>query len=229
MEAFFELLQESLPVLLKGAGLTLRLTVVTLPFAVLLGLISCILGMTNIRDLKLVSWIMRSISNVYIAVIRGTPVLVQVFFIYFGITQFTGTKMTAYVAGVICLSLNAGAYLSEIFRGGIQAVNKGQMEAARSLGMPYGNSMIKIILPQAFRIVIPSIVNQFIITLKDTSIISVIGLMELTMQGKQIIARNFRSFEIWIMVGVIYFVMNYALSKVSQFIERRLSVDKGRN
>lgn len=229
LQAFFELMRESMPVLLKGAGLTIRLTVVTLPFAVLLGLISCILGMTNIRDFKFISCIMRSISNVYIAIIRGTPVLVQVFFIYFGVTQFLNIKMTAYVAGIICLSLNAGAYLSEIFRGGIQAVNIGQMEAARSLGLPYGNSMIKIILPQAFRIVIPSIVNQFIITLKDTSIISVIGLMELTMQGKQIIARNFRSFEIWIMVGVIYFVMNYALSKVSQYIERRLSVDKGRN
>ncbi|MCD7778276.1 MAG: amino acid ABC transporter permease [Clostridiales bacterium] len=229
MEAFLELLQESLPVLLKGAGLTLRLTIVTLPFAVLLGLVACILGMTNIRDLKFVSWLLRSISNVYIAVIRGTPILVQVFFIYFGVTQFLDIRMTAYTAGVISLSLNAGAYLSEIFRGGIQAVNKGQMEAARSLGLPYGNSMVKIILPQALRIVIPSIVNQFIITLKDTSIISVIGLMELTMQGKQIIARTYKSFYIWIMVGVIYFIMNYVLSKISQYIERRLSIDKGRN
>ncbi|MCC8015078.1 MAG: amino acid ABC transporter permease [Eubacterium sp.] len=220
MERFLELLWEALPVLSSGALLTLKLTVITLPFSVVLGLVSCLLGMNKY---------FKYISYVYIALIRGTPILVQVFFIYFGVTQFLNIRMTAYVAGVISLSLNAGAYLSEIFRGGIQAVNHGQMEAARSLGMTYATSMQKVILPQAFKIVIPSVVNQFIITLKDTSIISCIGLMELTMQGKQIIARTYQSFNIWLMVGVYYFVMCYVLSKVSQYIERRLSVGKGRS
>lgn len=218
--SFTELLIQSYPILIKGAVLTLKLTIVTLPFAVILGLISCLLGMT-----KHLSFI----SHIYISLIRGTPILVQVFFIYFGMAQFLGIRMSAYVAGVISLSLNAGAYLSEIFRGGIQAVDKGQTEAARSLGMPYANTMAKVILPQAVRIVIPSVVNQFIITLKDTSIISVIGLMELTMQGKQIVARTYKSFYVWIMVGFIYFVMIYVLSKISKFIERRLSYGKGRS
>jgi ABC-type amino acid transport system permease subunit len=136
--------------------------------------------------------------------------------------------MAAMTAGVITLSLNAGAYLSEIFRSGIQAINKGQMEAARSLGLPYSRAMAKVILPQAFRIVIPSVVNQFIITLKDTSIISVIGLTELTFQGKQIVASTYKSFCVWIIVGIMYFIIIYILTKLSQLIERRLSNGKGK-
>ncbi len=217
---FFEIFQQTMPMLLKGAVITLKLTVVTLPLAVIFGLISCLLGMT--KHFKF-------ISNIYIAIIRGTPILVQVFFIYFGLAQFLGIKMTAYVAGVISLSMNAGAYLSEIFRGGIQAVSIGQTEAARSLGLPYANTMWKVILPQAIRIVIPSVVNQFIITLKDTSIISVIGLMDITMQGKQVISRTYKSFQIWILVGCVYFVICYTLSKISRYIERRLSIGKNRS
>ncbi len=217
---FYDIFQQTMPLLLKGAVITLELTVVVLPLAVLLGLISCLLGMTKY---------LKFISNIYIAIIRGTPILVQVFFIYFGLTQFLGIRMTAYTAGVISLSMNAGAYLSEIFRGGIQAVNIGQTEAARSLGMPYSSTMGKVILPQAFRIVIPSVVNQFIITLKDTSIISVIGLMDIVMQAKQVIARTYKSFFVWILVGLVYFVICYTLSKISQLIERRLSVGKNRN
>ncbi len=217
---FYELFQQTMPMLLKGAVITLKLTIVVLPLAVLLGLISCLLGMT--KHFKF-------ISNIYIAIIRGTPIIVQVFFIYFGLTQFFRFRMTAYTAGVISLSMNAGAYLSEIFRGGIQAVNIGQTEAARSLGMSYSSTMRKVILPQAFRIVIPSVVNQFIITLKDTSIISVIGLMDIVMQAKQIIARTYKSFIVWLLVGCVYFVICYTLSKISQYIERRLSVGKNRN
>ena len=217
---FYDIFQQTMPLLLKGAVITLELTVVVLPLAVLLGLISCLLGMTKY---------FKFISKIYIAIIRGTPILVQVFFIYFGLTQFLGIRMTAYTAGVISLSMNAGAYLSEIFRGGIQAVNIGQTEAARSLGMPYSSTMGKVILPQAFRIVIPSVVNQFIITLKDTSIISVIGLMDIVMQAKQVIARTYKSFYVWILVGLVYFVICYTLSKISQLIERRLSVGKNRN
>ena len=218
--SFWELLIESYPMLLKGASITIKLTAFTLPFAMVLGLISCLLGMTKY---------LKFISTFYLNVIRGTPILVQVFFVYFGVTQFFGIRMPAETAGIITLSLNAGAYLSEIFRSGIQAINKGQMEAARSLGLPYHTAMSKIILPQAMRIVIPSVVNQFIITLKDTSIISIIGLAELTQQGKLIVARTYKSFYVWIMVGVLYFVIIYILTLISRYVERRVSIDKGKH
>ena len=119
--------------------------------------------------------------------------------------------------------MNAGAYLSEIFRSGIAAVNKGQMEAARSLGLPYGVAMRKIILPQAIRIVIPSVLNQFIITLKDTTILSVIGCGELMRQGQLIVARNYQSFQTYAIVAVMYYVVVIVLTKAFQLVERRLS------
>lgn len=227
MKSFIDLLIQSLPLLTEGALLTLKLTVFSLILATIVGLISCLFGMNKY---------LKYISGFYISVIRGTPILVQVFFIYFsfpgfvqmfgktiGIDPLAGFRLSAYAAGVISLTLNSGAYLSEIFRGGIQAVSKGQMEAARSLGMSYSHAMAKVILPQALKISIPSVVNQFIICLKDTSIISTIGLAELMWQGKQIVSRNFRSAEIYLIVGVYYFIMIFILTKISRYIERRLS------
>jgi His/Glu/Gln/Arg/opine family amino acid ABC transporter permease subunit len=200
-------------------GLTLELSVISLTIAMFIGLGSCLM---NISKVKVLHWIAMG----YINIIRGTPLLVQTFFIYFGVTKAFGFTMTALTAGVVALSLNAGAYLSEIFRGGIEAVPHGQMEAARSLGLSYRAAMLKVILPQAFRIVVPSVVNQCIISIKDTSIISVIGLAELTNVGRQIIANNFRSFEVWVMVGILYFVVIYALSKLAKYFEKRFSLVK---
>lgn len=214
---FFELLAESLPLLLKGLLLTLELSVISLIIAAVLGLLACLCGLSKNR-------VLRGINSVYVAIIRCTPLLVQAFFIYFGITGALGITMTAFVAGVIALSLNAGAYLSEIFRGGIQAVDKGQMEAARSLGLSYGQTMRKVVLPQAVRICIPSVVNQCCITIKDTSIICVIGLAELTWAGKQIIARTYMPFEVWIMVGILYFIVIYAVTIIARRIEKKVSL-----
>ena len=157
--SFFELFAISLPMLGKGLVLTLELSVISLIIAMILGLLACLMGMSKIKILNI-------INSVYIAIIRGTPLLVQAFFIYFGVTGALHMSMTAFTAGVIALSLNAGGYLSEIFRGGIQAVDRGQMEAARSLGLSYGQAMRKIIIPQAVRICIPSVVNQCCITIK---------------------------------------------------------------
>ena len=217
--SFFELLLQSMPMFLKGMQLTLQLSLVSLIIAMFIGMISCLMNISKIRVLH---WVSQS----YINIIRGTPLLVQAFFIYFGVTKFFGFSMTALVAGTVALSLNAGGYLSEIFRGGIQAVPVGQMEAARSLGMSKFRAMLRIILPQAVRIVIPSVTNQCCITIKDTSIISVIGLAELTMMGSQIIARTYRSFEIWICVGILYFIVIYGFSKLAKLVEKRLSLAK---
>ena len=123
---------------------------------------------------------------------------------------------------MITLSLNASAYIAEIIRGGIQAVDKGQYEACMSLGLPYSKSMQKVILPQAIRIMVPSFINQFVITLKDTSILSIIGIAELTQTGKVIIARNLQSSQMWLIVGVMYLIVIVLLTKLSAHLERNL-------
>lgn len=213
---FFDYTIQILPQLLKGMSLTIQMTFLSLVLALVVGIVSC---MFTISKIKVLNWISAS----YLSLIRGTPLMVQAFFIYFGITSAMGFKVSSFQAAIIVLCLNAGAYLSEIFRSGIMAVNKGQMEAARSLGLPHGVAMRKIILPQAIRIVIPSVVNQFIITLKDTSILSVIGCAELMRQGSQIVARNFRSFETYAVIAIMYYILITILTKIAKIIERRLA------
>lgn len=215
---FFELLQDSLPLLMQGLTLTLELAFVSLAIAMVIGIIASLMGMSK-------NPLLSGINKAFVAIIRGTPLLVQGFFIYFGITGMLGIRISAFAAGVIALSLNAGGYLSEIFRGGIQAVDPGQREAARSLGLSAHQTTWRIIIPQAIRICIPSVVNQWCITIKDTSIISVIGLAELTKMGQTIIARTYRSFEMWIIVGAMYFVVIYLLTILARVVEKKVSLD----
>lgn len=216
---FFELFQESLPMLSQGLQLTLELAFISLACAMVIGVVASLMGLSKNPVLK-------AINSVFVAIIRGTPLLVQGFFIYFGITGMLGIRISAFLAGTIALSLNAGGYLSEIFRGGIQAVDPGQREAARSLGLSARQTTWRIILPQAIRICIPSVVNQWCITIKDTSIISVIGLAELTKMGQTIIARTYRSFEVWIMVGAMYFVVIWLLTLLARVVEKKVSLDE---
>jgi len=215
---FFELLQDSLPLLMQGLTLTLELAFVSLAIAMVIGIAASLMGMSK-------NPVLSGINKAFVAIIRGTPLLVQGFFIYFGITGMLGIRISAFAAGVIALSLNAGGYLSEIFRGGIPAVDPGQREAARSLGLSARQTTWRIIIPQAIRICIPSVVNQWCITIKDTSIISVIGLAELTKMGQTIIARTYRSFEVWIIVGVMYFVVIYLLTILARIVEKKVSLD----
>ena len=151
------------------------------------------------------------------------------YFIYFGIPQgikgigFADFRLTALQAGVIALSMKCGAYMAEIIRAGIQSIDPGQMEAARSLGLTYWRSMFRVVLPQAIKNMIPSIVNQFIITLKDTSILSVIGFPELVNKAQNVIAITFKSFQVWAIVAVMYLVIITLLSKLAKVLERRLN------
>ena len=216
MSSFFEYVGQCMPQLTLGLKLTLQMTVFSLILAVVVGMVMCMFSISKVKPLN---WI----SGIYLSLIRGTPLMVQAFFIYFGIPGALHIRITPFSAAILVLCLNAGAYLSEIFRSGIAAVNKGQMEAARSLGLPYGVAMRKIILPQAIRIVIPSVLNQFIITLKDTTILSVIGCGELMRQGQLIVARNYQSFQTYAIVAVMYYVVVIVLTKAFQLVERRLS------
>ena len=216
--SFLGLLKSTFGLLMLGLKMTLILTVVSIVIALALGVLFGLMRVS--RSI----WI-RAIGTAYVDIFRGTPLLVQAFFIYFGIPSALGFQMSALTAGIITLSLNAGAYMTEIVRGGIQAVDKGQMEAARSLGIGYLPAMRKVILPQAIRTMVPSYINQFVITLKDTSILSVIGIAELTQTGRIIIARNFQSFNMWLIIGIIYFIVIMALTKLSDRMANRL--DRG--
>lgn len=208
-------------------GETLKLTVVSLIAATVLGVI---FGLFKVSKIKPLIWI----SNIYIDIIRGTPLMVQTMIVFYGLSQalrplgFSWSLIGgSFTAGAVTLSLNAGAYMAEIIRGGIEAVDPGQMEAARSLGLPYGKAMSKIILPQAFRTMLPSIINQFIISLKDTSLISIIGIRELTQNGKIIAANSAsRVMAIWISVAIFYLVICTILSRVAKLVERRVSYGK---
>jgi His/Glu/Gln/Arg/opine family amino acid ABC transporter permease subunit len=213
-------MREVSPLLMRGVGMTVQTTIVALIIAIILGLIACLAGMSGTR-------VFRLLAKGYIWVIRGTPLLVQTFFVYFGIPQLIQSlgfnfRLSPFAAGVITLSLNAGAYIAEIFRGGIEAIDHGQMEAARSLGLSHYRAMFRIILPQAVRISIPSFVNQFIISLKDTSIISIISLAEIVYQARIYIGRTMQSFATWTIVGLFYLAIITVLSRISTHVEKKL-------
>ena len=208
--------------LLEAMGQTLIMAFYSLIFASIIGLI---FGMLSVLKSK----VCNVIAQIFVDIIRGVPMIVLAFFVFFGIpyalknflhSTFT---FTALQAGIICLSLNCGAYMSEIIRAGIQSVDIGQMEAARSLRIPYWKAMQKVVLPQAIRTMIPSIINQFIITLKDTSILSVIGFPELVNAAQNVIAINFKSFQVWFLVGLMYLIVITILSKVAKALERRMN------
>lgn len=212
--------------LLTAMGRTLLLALLGLFFACIIGLVFGMLSVLKNRACNI-------IAQIFVDVVRGVPMIVLAFFVYFGVPYLFNTiiggfsvTLTALQAGTVCLALNCGAYMSEIIRAGIQSVDKGQMEAARSLGLSYGKAMSKVVLPQAIRTMIPSIINQFIITLKDTSILSVIGFPELVNTAKNVQANTFMSFETWFIVGIMYLIVITILSRVAKVVERR--VNRGR-
>lgn len=220
---FGRVIKEALPLLLNGLVVTVEIALISILLGMVLGLISCLFGLSKVK-------VLRGISAVYIWIIRGTPMIVQAFLVFFAFPQLIqlispSFRLEAFVAGCITLSLNAGAYMSEIFRAGIQAIDKGQMEAARSLGLSKGQAMRKIILPQAFKISIPPMVNQFIITVKDTSILSVIGLAEVVNKAKQYVGKTYQFFATYILVAVFYLIVISILMVISKFVEKKFSYE----
>ena len=218
----FEIFQASLPYLISGSLITVRIWAISIALGVVLGLVTCLMRISPFRPLRAVAW-------VYIWIIRGTPMLVQAMVVYFGIPQVTGLRLTPFTAGIITLCLNAGAYLAEIFRSGIQAVPKGQSEAARSLGLGAGRTMAKIVLPQAFKIAIPPMVNQFIITLKDTSILTVIGLPEIMNEAQQYVMIRWEYFRTYVIAAAYYLVVTSLLMVLANYVEKKISYDRKGN
>ena len=213
-ELDFEFVKNSLWLLLNGAIVTLEITLVAVSFGVLIGLF---VGMAELSSYRL----LRIPAKVYVDIIRGTPLLVQIFIIYFALPNIINMRIEPYIAAVVACSINSGAYVAEIFRSGIQSIDKGQFEAGRSLGLTWSQTMKMIVVPQAFRRTIPQLGNEFIAMLKDSSLVSVIGFEELTRKGQLIIAATYRSFEIWAAVAVIYLVMTLARSRFVSYGEKR--------
>jgi glutamine transport system permease protein len=212
-----DIIVSALPILLKGLQVTLYIFLI----AILLGFsIGLVIALLRLAPLKILNWI----AKAYVDAIRGTPFIVQLFFIYFGINSLQFISLNSTTAGIITVAINAGAYFAEIIRAGIQSIDKGQTEAARSIGFTSAQTMRYIVLPQAFRRMLPTITNQSIISLKDTSLLSVIGIADLTQQGQIQASATFEAFKIWLAVGVIYFIIIYLLTLLANFVERRFQL-----
>ena len=210
-----DLMINSIPLLIAGAGITIQITAISVGLGMIIGMF---VGIARICNVKL----LRFLATVYIDFLRGTPLLVQIFLIYFALPMVLGQRVDPFIAAITACGINSGAYIAEIFRAGIQAIDEGQMEAGRSLGMTWIQTMRYIIVPQAFKNIVPPLGNEFIALLKDSSLVSVIGFEELTRRGQLIIARTYGSLEIWITVAVIYLVMTLTISRLVSYIEKRL-------
>lgn len=204
-----------LPALVRGLYYTLLVSVVGLVIGFALGAVA---GLGRISRFKVVYFL----ASAYIEVVRGTPVLVQAIWIFFALPLIIKYTLPPVVAGIIVIAVNSGAYIAEIVRGAVQSIEKGQMEAGRSLGMNHHTTMRKVIWPQAFKRMIPPLGNQFIISIKDTSLLSVILVTELIFQGRTIVATHFNAVEIYTTVALFYLAITLSLSGVLRIIEKRL-------
>ncbi len=211
-----EVMLSTLPVLVGGMKLTILISI----YGIVLGsLIGNAVGLINCSHNKIAKFF----CTIYIEAIRGTPLIVQVMFLYFGLPLALGVRIDPVLAGTIAIGINAGAYIAEIVRGSVLSVDYGQTEAARSMGLNGFQTMVYIVWPQAFMRMIPALGNQFIISLKDTSLLVVIGVAELTRRGQETIAVSFRAFEIWLMVAILYLCLTLTLSWLLKKLEIRLN------
>lgn len=198
----------------SGLLMTLKLTFLAVTIGVILGLIVALIKMSSIKPISF-------IGASYVEIIRGTPLLVQLLLIYNGLMQF-GIDIPAFTAGVSALAINSAAYVAEIIRAGIQAVDPGQNEAARSLGMTHAMAMRYVIIPQAIKNILPALGNEFIVMLKESAIVSVIGFADLTRQADIIQSITYKYFEPYIIIAAIYFIMTFIFSRLLGIFERRL-------
>ena len=199
---------------INGAKFTIFLAFFTVLIGFVLGVVLALMRLSNKKILNI-------IAGAYVEFIRGTPVLVQLYIVFYGLPHI-GITLPDSVAGIIALSVNSAAYIAEIVRAGIQAVDKGQMEAARSLGMPQNMGMRYIIIPQAVKNILPALGNEFIVVIKESSIASIIGIHELMYNADTVRGNIFRPFEPLIVAALMYFVLTFSLSKLVGAFERRL-------
>ncbi|MEK3978704.1 amino acid ABC transporter permease [Psychrobacillus sp. FSL K6-2836] len=209
----WSVIPQNMDVFIYGALKTLEISAISILLAIPIGII---FGLGRISKNKFI----RFISSAYVEIIRGVPLLVLLMWIFYVLGQVF--RLGSYWGSIVGLAIFAGAFIAEIVRSGIQGVPKGQMEAARSLGMSHTKAMTHIILPQAFRRILPPLASQFIMLIKDSSLISIIAASELTLDAKNLVATSFRPIEVWTFVALVYFIMTFSLSLIIRYFEKRL-------
>ena len=211
-----DILLDSFPLLWEGVLVTLKIALGSFVLAIFVG--------TLVGIARSFSPLISRVLAVYVEVFRGTPLLTQLFFIYYGLPSI-GVTMDNMTAAYMGLGLNGGVYISEIVRGSPNAVDRGQQDAAYALGMSWSQAMVHIILPQTMTVAIPPLVNSFSSLLKDTSLVSVLAITELTRVGQLIYTRTFRAFEIYFAIGILYFLMTYAAARCSRYLDKRYRIE----
>lgn len=214
----FEFLLKYYPFYIEGIKITLLLALLTIIFGTLLGLVICIFKISKYK-------ILRAIASIYIEIIRGTPLLVQLIIIHYGFR----INITEITSATVALSINSAAYIAEIIRAGIISVNKGQMEASRSLGMNHFQSMKLIIIPQAVKNILPALANEFVVLIKESAIVSYIGLADIMYKANQIRSLTYLTLEPLLIAALIYFVITFTISKFIHYFERKLNKDNDSN
>ena len=209
-----------LPELLKGTVVTIEVTAAAFLLSAVLGLLVGIIRLNPARR------VLYGIASAYVAFIRGTPLLVQLFLLFFGLPQF-GILLPAWLCGVIGLGIYSGSYVSEVVRGAIQSIDRGQMEAARSLGMSYREAMWEVVLPQAFRRMLPPLGNETFALIKNSALVSLLTIDDVMREGQRIISTSFRALEVYIAVALIYFILTNAATWALRQLEKRMTVERG--
>lgn len=219
----FSFLSDYYMYFIDGIKLTLFISLISVFLGTLFGIVLYAMKKSKFTILKIN--IFKVLSSTYIEVVRGTPLYLQIMIVYYGADQIFNLDMPAIASGILAISLNSAAYVSELIRAGIEAVDKGQLEAARSLGMNYSKAMFLVIIPQAIKNILPAIGNEFIAVIKESSMASTIGVAELMYAANKVTGRIFSSFEPLIISAICYFVLTYTLGRVIKYIERRMNTD----
>lgn len=213
------------PMFLRGAGMTLYISIIGTIVGTIIGLLVGVIRTIPMPDVgvkRVVLKIVNIVLSIYIEIFRGTPMIVQAMVIYYGSALALGVDMNRLTAALFIVSVNTGAYMSEIVRGGIVSIDKGQFEAAHAIGMNHVQTMKNVVLPQVIRNILPATGNEFVINIKDTSVLNVISVTELYFQTKSISGNNFRYFESFFVACVLYFIMTFTVTRILRYIERKL-------
>ncbi|MGN0027563.1 MAG: amino acid ABC transporter permease [Clostridium sp.] len=225
IEWLIKIITNNWPMFIRGAGMTLLISIVGTLIGSLIGLIVGVIRTIPIPERGIKKTLLKTINiilSVYIEFFRGTPMIVQAMVIYYGSAAAFGIDINRIVAGLFIVSINTGAYMSEIVRGGIVSIDKGQFEAAQAIGMNHFQTMINVVLPQVIRNILPATGNEFVINIKDTSVLNVISVSELFFQTKSIAGNNFRYFESFFVACILYFIMTFTVTRILRYLEKKI-------
>lgn len=224
-ESILKIASDNGPMFLRGAGMTLFIAMIGTVVGFIIGLLVGVVRTVPVsegRIKKIIFKFINAIFSIYIEVFRGTPMIVQAMVIYYGSAMAFGVDMNRIFAAIFIVSINTGAYMSEIVRGGIVSIDKGQFEAAHAIGMNHIQTMVNVVLPQAIRNILPAMGNEFVINIKDTSVLNVISVTELYFQTKSVAGNNFKYYESFFVACVLYFIMTFTVTRILRYIERKL-------